>query len=189
MRAMNMTRRQPSTFSPSFGDDEEIATFQRRPSAIGVILAASDICGTTVLGTLPDEVIRMMELPELVTIVQADNRVMFHWATHPQPGRNDMRGDTATYQHLGQWVRAIVARPLALRIDAPARRYTLIGGIREPASSYPTISHMILCVKFVPRANASSGAAELWLDTFTPHSARSIKRYLRDALILSTTTA
>ena len=80
-----------------------------RPSAVGIILAASDISGPTVLGELPDLVIRWMALPERVTKVQADNRVMFHWAMHPGQKQNDLRGDTATYQWAGKSARDVVA--------------------------------------------------------------------------------
>jgi hypothetical protein len=157
---------------------------QPRPSAIGIILAASDISGQTVLGELPDSVVQWMALPERVTKVQADNRVMFHWAGAGQ-NQNDLRGDTATYQWVGKSARSVVANPCWLLGGDKKRRYQIIGRV-EPPSLYPTTQYLRLVLKYVPSTQASSGTPEMWLVTWTPHSRDTVNRYLRKAVIVCT---
>ena len=159
-------------------------TYMPRPSAIGTILAASDISGLTILGELPDSVVNWMALPERVTQVQADNRVMFHWAEHAAQKQNDLRGDTATYQWVGKSARAVVANPYALLAGDRDRTYQIIGRVEPPSPLYPTIQYLRLLLKYVPSTQAPSGTPEIWLDTFIPHSQESIKRYLRKAVIV-----
>jgi len=159
-------------------------SYMPRPSAIGIILAASDISGTTVLGELPDSVVKWMALPERVTKVHADNRVMFHWAEHAAQKQNNLRGDTATYQWVGKSARAVVANPYALLAGHKDRTYQIIGRVEPPSPLYPTIQYLRLLLKYVPSTQAPSGTPEIWLDTFTPHSQDSIKRYLRKAVIV-----
>lgn len=161
-------------------------TYMPRPSAIGIILAASDISGPTVLGELPDSVVQWMALPERVTKVHADNRVMFHWAEHAVQKQNNLRGDTATYQWVGKSARAVVANLYALLAGDKDRTYQIIGRVEPPSPLYPTIQYLRLLLKYVPSTQAPSGTPEIWLDTFTPHSQDSIKRYLRKAVIVCT---
>lgn len=161
-------------------------TYMPRPSAIGIILAASDISGLTVLGELPDSVVQLMALPERVTKVQEDNRVMFHWAEHATQKHSDLRGDTATYQWVGKSARAVVAHPYALLAGDKDRTYQIIGRVEPPGPLYPTIQYLRLLLKYVPSTQAPSGTPEIWLDTYTPHSQGSIKHYLRKAVIVCT---
>lgn len=157
-----------------------------RSSAIGIILAASDISGLTVLGELPDSVVQWMALPERVTKVQADNRVMFHWSAHAGQKDTDLRADTATYQWVGKSARAAVANPYALLVGVKDRTYQIIGKVEPPSPLYPTIQYLRLLLKYVPSTEAPSGTPEIWLDTYTPHSQDSIKGYLKKAVIVST---
>jgi hypothetical protein len=159
-------------------------TYMPPPSVVGTILAASDISGLTVLGELPDWVVQWMALPERVTKVQADNRVMFHWAQHAAQKQHDLRGDTATYQWVGKSARAVVANPYALLPGDKDRTYQIIGTVEPPNPLYPTIQYLRLVLKYVPGTQASSGTPELWLDTYTPHSQDSIRPYLRKAVIV-----
>jgi hypothetical protein len=115
-------------------------------------------------------------------MVQADNRVMFHWATHPGPG--GLRADTATYQWVGKCCRAIVANPYALLAGDKREACQIIGRVEPPSPEYSTIEYLKLPLKYVPSTEAPSGTPEIWLDTYTPHSQDSIKRYLRRAVIV-----
>jgi hypothetical protein len=139
-----------------------------RPSTIGIILAASDISGLTVLGELPVSVAQWWGLPEGVTTVQAVNDVMLHWTTHSGPG--GLRADTATYQWVGQWCRAIVANPYALLLGKKHGKckIIIIGGVEPPSPAYATIQYLRLVLKYVPGTCATS--PEIWLDTYIPHS-------------------
>jgi hypothetical protein len=125
-----------------------------------------------------------MALPERVTKVQADNRVMFHWANHPGQKQNDLRGDTATYQWVGKSARDVVANPgwLAGSYD---RNYQVIGRVKPP-SLYPTIQYLRLVLKYIPSARALSEIPEMWLKTYTAHSQHTVKRYLKNAAIVRT---
>jgi len=161
-------------------------TYMRPPSTIGTILAASDISGPTVLGELPDRVVERMALPERVTKVQADNRIMFHWAEHAGQKQNDLRGDTATYQWVGRCCRAIVADPYALLAGKKREKCQIIGRVEPPSPEYATIEYLRLLLKYVPSTQAPSGTPEIWLDTYTPHSQDSIETYLKKAVIVST---
>ena len=152
------------------------AYYMPRPSAIGTILAASDISGLTVLGDLPDWVLDSMALPERVTKVQADNRVMFHWAEHTAQAQNDLRGDTATYQWVGKSARAVLADPYALLAGDRDRTYQIIGKVEPPSPLYPTIRFLRLLLKYDPSTQAHFRTPEIWLDTYVPHSQESIKR-------------
>jgi hypothetical protein len=157
-----------------------------RALSIGTILAASDISGPTVLGDLPVLVAQRMALPEFVTTVQADNRVMFHWAEHAAQNQRDSRGDTATYQWAGKSARAVVADPCALLPGDKDRTYQIIGTVEPPNPLYRTIQYLRLVLKYVPSTQAFSGTPELWLDTYIPHSRDSIRRYLSNAVIVGT---
>ncbi len=159
-------------------------TYMPRPSAIGIILAASDISGLTVLGELPESVVQWWALPERVTMVQADNRVMFHWAAHAGPG--GLRADTATYQWVGRCCRAIVANPYALLAGDKREKCHIIGRVEPPSPEYSTIEYLRLPLKYVPSTQAPSGTPEIWLDTYTPHSQDSIETYLKKAVIVGT---
>jgi hypothetical protein len=161
------------------------AYYMPRPSAVGIILAASDISGPTVLGELPDLVIQRMALPERVTKVQADNRVMFHWAKHPGQKQNDLRGDTATYQWVGKSARGVVANPGWLLAGSNDRTYQVIGRVKPP-SLYPTIQYLRLVLKYIPSARAPSGTPEMWLVTYTAHSQDTVNSYLKNAAIVRT---
>jgi hypothetical protein len=161
-------------------------TYMRPPSTIGTILAASDISGPTVLGELPDRVVERMALPERVTKVQADNRIMFHWAEHAGQKQNDLRGDTATYQWVGKSARAVVVNPYALLRGSKPRRYQIIGRVEPPSPLYPTIQYFRLSLKYVPSAQSASGTPEIWAESYNAHSQRSIERYLRKAVIVGT---
>jgi len=163
-------------------------TYMPHPSTIGIILAASDISGLTVLGELPESVVQWWALPERVTMVQADNQVMFHWAAHSKSGEHDLRADTATYQWVGRCCRATVANPHALlRGDKPEKcQIIIIGKVDPPSPAYATIEYVKLPLKYVPSTQARSGHPEIWLDTYTPHSQNSIKTSLKKAVIVGT---
>jgi hypothetical protein len=145
-------------------------TYMPRSSAIGIITAASAISGLTDLGELPDSVVQWMALPERVTKVKADNRVMFHWADHPDhPSPNDSRGDTATYQWVGKAIRAVVANPHAGALGNEDRTYQIIGRV-EPHDRYLTLQYLRLILKYVPSTSPTSGSGtpEIWLRTYIP---------------------
>jgi len=160
--------------------------YMPRPSAIGIILAASDISGLTILGELPESVVQWWALPERVTMVQADNRVMFHWPTHP--GSGGLRADTATYQWVGRCCRAIVANPYALLAGNKREKCQIIGRVETPSPKHATIEYLRLLLKYVPSTapNNKSGNPEIWLDTYIPHSQDSIEPYLKKAVIVGT---
>jgi hypothetical protein len=124
-----------------------------------------------------------MALPERVTKVQADNRVMFHWAMHP--GENDLRGDTATYQWVGKSARDVVVNPGWLLTGSYNRTYQVIGRVKS-LSLYPTIQYLRLVLKYIPSAQASSGTPEMWLVTYTAHSQETVNSYLKNAAIVRT---
>ena len=154
-------------------------------SAINIILAACDISGPTVLGELPEPVLQWWGRPERVREVQADNRVMFHWAEHPGPG--GLRADTATYQWVGRCCRAIIAKPYALLRGTKRDRcqIILIGRVEPPNPQYATVQYMRLVVKCVP--STQEYPPELWLDTYIPHSEdKELKRHLKKAVLVST---
>ncbi len=161
-------------------------TYMRHPSTIGTILAASNISGPTVLGELPDQVVEWMALPEHVTKVQADNRIMFHWAEHAGQNQNDLRGDTSTYQWVGVSARAVVANPYALLRGSKPQRYQIIGRVEPPSSRYPTIQYFRLPLKYVSSTQSASGTPEIWAESYNAHSQSSIERYLKKAVIVST---
>ena len=83
------------------------------PSTITTILAAcGGLAGPTGLGELPESVLQLWALPERVTMVQADNRIMFHWAERKGPG--GLRSDTATYHWVDKSCRDVVTHPYAI---------------------------------------------------------------------------
>ena len=83
-----------------------------------------------------------MALPERVTKVHADNRVMFHWAEHAVQKQNNLRGDTATYQWVGKSARAVVSNPYALLAGDKDRTYQIIGRVEPSSPLYPTIQYL-----------------------------------------------
>jgi hypothetical protein len=144
------------------------------------IVAASSVF-SPVLGQLTEPILRWMALPEPVTLVQVDNRVMFHWAQgRTQP--NDLRGDTGTYQWVADSARAVLRSPHALK-RGEHHIYHMIGKV-EPPISYPSIGYFRLVLKFIPSRQTSGGKPEMWLRTYTPHSRKSIKPYLHGAEIV-----
>ena len=154
-------------------------------SAISIILVACDISGPTVLGELPEPVLQWWGLPERVRTVQADNRVMFHWAEHL--GLGGLRADTATYQWVGRCCRAIIANPYALLRGTKRDRYQiiLIGRVEPPSPRYATVQYMRLVVQYVP--STQEHPPELWLDTYIPHSEdKELQRHLEKAVLVST---
>jgi hypothetical protein len=153
-----------------------------RPSAVGIILAASDISGPTVLGELPDSVVQWMALDERVTKVQATNVVMFHLAGQKD---DEMRRDTSTYQWFGKCARAVVANPYALVTGSKPRTYQIIGRVEPPSAQYPTIRYLRLVLKYVPSTQSSSGTPEIWLQTLIAHTQNTIERSLREAVIVA----
>lgn len=151
--------------------------YMTRPSAI---VAASSVFGP-VLGELPESVVRWMALPERITVVQVDNRVMFHWANHGQkPG--DLRGDTGTYPWVAKSARAVISNPYALKLGARSGTFQLIGKVGPPSSKYSSIQFFRLLLKYVPAPDA--GRPQIWLSTYSPHSQKSIRPYLKDAVII-----
>ena len=152
-----------------------------RPSAIGIILAASDISGVTVLGELPDSVLQLMALPERVTKVQADNRVMFHEAQRNM--NNALRNDTSTYQWVGKCARAVVKNPRWYLAGDRTQTYQIIGSVEPPSAQYSTIRYMRLVLKYVP--SKESCPAEIWLQTFIPQSQKTINSYLKKAMVVA----
>lgn len=155
----------------------------RRPSAVGIILAASDISGSTVLGELPDLVVQLMALPEPVRKVQATNVVMFHLAGQKN---DELRRDTSTYQWFGKCARAVVENPFALLAGKNTRMYQIIGRVEPPSARYPTIRYLRLVLKYVPNTQSTSGTPEIWLQTLIAHTPRTIERFLRKAVIVCT---
>jgi hypothetical protein len=141
-----------------------------RPSTIGTILAASGISGQIVLGELAGWVLQWWGLPEHVTMVQADNHIMFHWVKHPG-GPGDLRADTATYQWVGRWCRVIVANPYALLPDKKGRKHHIgiIGKVEPHSPKYLTTEYLRLPLKYVPSTapNNKSGIRKSgWILTF-----------------------
>jgi hypothetical protein len=149
-----------------------------RPSAVGIILAASDISGPTVLGELPDWVSQRMALPERVTKVQADNRVMFHLAGKKN---DELRRDTSTYQWFGKCARAVIENPSRYLAGNEPHTYQIIGSIEPPSVLYPTIRYIRLILKYVPSARAHSHAPEIWLRSMWAQSQRGITSSLKKA--------
>jgi len=154
-----------------------------RGSAVGIILAASDISGPTVLGDLPDSVAERMALPERVTKVQATNEVMFHLAGQKN---DELRRDTATYQWFGKCAHEVVANPYALLAGRSTQTYQIIGRVEPPGTRWPSIRYLRLLLKYVPSSQAPSGTPEIWLQTMVAHTPSTIKSYLRKAVIVCT---
>ena len=151
-----------------------------RPSAVGIILAASDISGPVdLLGELPAWASKLMSLPESVTTVQANNEVMFHLA---EKQTNELRSDTSTYQWFGKCARAVVQNPHTLIAGNSPRKYLLIGSVEPPNHQYPTIRHLTLVLKFVPSHVSRSGTPEIWLQSMRAQSQRGINPSLKKAL-------
>jgi hypothetical protein len=159
------------------------------PSTIGLILAASDISGLTVLGELPDSVLRFMALPERVTNVQANNTVMFHEAAEMdkrknRTQKNPVRQDTSTYQWAGKCARAVVKNPSWYLAGNKLHTYQLIGSVEPPNALYPTIRYMRLILKYVSSTRAHAHAPEIWLSTYIPQSHETIKNALKKATVI-----
>jgi hypothetical protein len=151
-----------------------------RPSAI---IAASSVFGPT-LGKLHEKIAQWMALPERVTTVQADNRVMFHWAKGGQHSTDNVRADTATYEWTAAQAALVLANPYALNRGDRERTFQIIGRV-EPPDRYSDVQFLRLIVKYVPSSSSRSGKPELWLSTYTPHSADSIKPYLSGAVFVT----
>src|SRR5713226_1549942 len=135
-------------------------SYIHRPSVTGIILAASNISGRTILGDLPNSVVEMMALSKPVTMVQATNVVMFHLATREG---DPLRRDTATYQWFGKSARADVQNPYALMRGKSDRTYQLIGQVESPSLRYAEIQYLRLVLKYVPASQSSTGVPEIWL--------------------------
>ena len=174
-----MQRRVFSPSTPANRGSMHRPWHNRPPSVTGLILAASDISGHTVLGDLPRRVVKLLEVDE-PSRVQATNEVMFHLATRH---KDRLRRDTSLYQWLGRSARAIIANPHAVAPAHKARTYRVIGKV-EPPDRYPTIEYLMLILKHVPQRRSSSGTAELWLSTMIAHSQKTIDRYLRQAVLV-----
>ena len=157
--------------------------YMRRPSVTGLILAASDISGPTVLGDLPESVAKIMALDDPVTAVQATNEVMFHLAAQV---KDSLRRDTATYQWFGKTARAVVKNPFAVLPGKNKRTYQLIGKVEPPSNRYSELEYLRLVLKYVPRNQSSSGLPEIWLQTMVAHSYSTIAPYLRKSITVST---
>jgi hypothetical protein len=151
-----------------------------RPSAP---LTAASVFGDT-LGELSDSVTEWMALSEPVKIVRVSPDIMFHSSKH-KPGPNDMRGDTGTYQRVAKSARDTLSNPYALKRDKKPRRFFIIGRVESFGSRYPTIEYMRLVLKYVPSEQAHSGKPEMWFQTYTWHSQKTIERYLTEAKILA----
>ena len=157
-------------------------SYRRHSSTTGIILAASNISGRTVLGDLPESVVNIIAFNERVTKVQATNVVMFHLATRKG---DHLRRDTSTYQWFGKSARAIVKNPYALLPGKSHHTFQLIGRVELPSSRYPEIRYLRLVVKYVPGNKSSSGIPEIWLQTMVAHNQSTIEPYLRKAVILA----
>jgi hypothetical protein len=110
---------------------------------------------------------------------------MFHWARYGQNSINDLRADTGTYQWVAKAARAVLANPYAVNHGRHRHTYQIIGGVEPPNSQYPDIQFLRLLLAYVP-SSAESGKPRIRLSTYTPHSPSSIKRYLRNALVIGT---
>ena len=151
-------------------------------SAILILLAAAGrFAGHTVLGDLPDAVLRLMALPESVAQVQADNRVLFHEADKGKLGA--MRNDTATWQWVSDWAPAVVTRPTWYADGNKPYTYQLIREV-EPPLGYPTIQYMHLILKYVPSIRSDSHTPEIWLSTYIPQPCKKIKSTLKKATVI-----
>jgi hypothetical protein len=142
------------------------------------IILASGFSGVTELGCIPDSVVALAELSEPVRLVRANESVNFHLAAK---SNESIRGDTAIYRWLADVARSVVETPDYYLVGSRPRTFQLLKRVVPPAK-YPELEFLRLPIKFVPSANAASGAPELWLSTAIFHDASNVIPFQRRAV-------
>jgi hypothetical protein len=153
-------------------------------SAIIINVAACAISGGGALGELAAPVLQAWALPERVSTVYATTQdLLFHWSEH-RGGPGDVRADTATYQWMSRAILATIAHPYAFLLEERPEFCQLIGKVDPPSAQYPTTQYIRLVLEYKPRGHNPPSDPLIQCKTWTPHSQRKIRRYLKQAVLV-----
>jgi hypothetical protein len=156
-------------------------------STISIILASCAISGGGALGELAAPVLQKWALPEPVSTVYATtNDLLFHWSDHPGGSDRDLRADTATYQWMSRAILATIAHPYAFILGEKREICQLIGKVEPPSARFRTTQYIRLVLEYKPRRYNPPSDPVIQLKTWTPHSQRKIRGYLKKAVLVST---
>lgn len=137
------------------------------------IILASGFSGVTELGCLPDSVVALAALPEQVSLVRANESVIFKLAAK----RDDpVRNDTTIFRWMVEVSSVVVVEPDYYVPSAGPGTFQLLKRV-APQAKYPNLEFVRLPIKFVSSARAASGKAELWLRTVVLHNEKTVAKY------------